>query len=299
MNSWLLFSLLAPLLWAFSNVIDSAARRHFVKSDLAMSWLASLTRLPIIPLFFWWGGFQVPALGTVLWLILAGLLWTLPFILYYKSLAFEETSRVVLFLEFLPMLTMVIAYGFIGEKLTLIQGLAFVVILLGNVLAAFRRGIGRWHFSKAFALMMLANLGWALGDVLFKKHAAGFDNFFVPAAFYAMGMFLFALMFCVHPKVLRSMTHPFRGLPSRAWKLIILDEATGLLGTFAFAYALTLGPASLTAVLTGIQPIAAFLISLVLARTIPEITREEVTKSALSFKGIAFVLVAIGLWMLS
>lgn len=299
MTSWLFFSLAAPLLWSFCNVIDSAVRRHFVKSDLAMSWLASLTRLPLIPLFFWWGGFELPGISTSLWLILSGIFWTLPFIFYYKSLSFEETSRVVLMLEFLPVLVLGIAFILIGETLSSLQGVAFVIILLGNMMAALRRGTEKWHWSKAFILMMLANLGWGLGDVIFKKHAAAFDNFFVPFTLYSVGMLLFALIFFVHPKTLRAITHPFQDLPARAWKLILVDQTGGILGTIAFAYALTLGPASLTAVVSGIQPLAAFGFSLVLARFIPEITREEVTKSALTLKGLAFVLVVMGLWILS
>ncbi|MFH0820311.1 MAG: DMT family transporter [Candidatus Peregrinibacteria bacterium] len=299
MNNWFFFSLAAPLLWAFCNVIDTTARRHFVKSDVALSWLASITRLPLIPILFWLGGWQIPALGTALGLLVAGLFWLLPFAFYYKALATEETSRVILFLELQPVFTLGIAFVLIGEKLTGIQGWAFLLILLGNLMAALKHFEGKWHFSKAFAFVLLAGAGWALSDVLFKKYAANFDNYFASAAIYSLGMFFLAPMLMVRREWFKSIVSHFRGLSRRIWKFLAFDIIAGLLGTLVFSYALTLGKASLTMVVSGMQPLFVFVLGLILIRFIPEVAREDMSKSALGLKGFAFALMVIGLWMLS
>ena len=99
MNSWLFFSLLTPFFWGFSNAMDTAVRRHFLKSDLAATVFLAFTRLPLILAFFLIFPLENLSGSAVLWMIFGGLLWMVPFILYYRSMAFEEASRVVLLLQ--------------------------------------------------------------------------------------------------------------------------------------------------------------------------------------------------------
>ena len=83
MNTWLLFALLAPLLWGLTNVIDGALRRHFVKSDWALTWMVAVTRLPFVILFFLIGGIEIPSIFVILVMFLGGVLWTFPMLFYY------------------------------------------------------------------------------------------------------------------------------------------------------------------------------------------------------------------------
>src|SRR3989338_9639822 len=102
MSEWFFSDILAPILGACSNVIDTGVRRNYVGSDSALTWFFCAIRLiPVIVLIFIFGyQFEI---NSSFWLIFfAGIFWTVPFYFYYKALNSEETSRVVLFMQTLP-----------------------------------------------------------------------------------------------------------------------------------------------------------------------------------------------------
>ena len=133
MNSWLLFALLTPVLWGFANVMDSAIRRNYVKNDFAMSWFLGITRIPFIIAFFAMDRFSLPSAPLAIGMLIAGVFWLAPFSFYYKALEFEETSRVVLLIQMIPVFVLLLGFFVIGERLTALQAAAFVFLLLGNL----------------------------------------------------------------------------------------------------------------------------------------------------------------------
>ncbi len=298
MNSWLFFALLAPLLWAFTNIFDGALRRHFIKSDFALTWIAAVSRLPFVIIFFWIGGFEIPALPVLLLMFLGGMLWTGPMALYFKAIEFEEPSRVALLLQMMPIFTLLIAYLLLGETLSTIQAIAFGILITAGVLAAIKQTGKGWHFSKAFVLVLIAGLLWAFSDVLFKKFELVFSNFFAAFAIYFFGSFLVSIFSMFNKKGRKSILSYFSNLPIRAWLMLIGSMLAGICGSISFAYALTLGKASLTAVIIGAQPLIVFILGLLFARFISEIRKEDTSKNALILKAISFGLVIVGLVVL-
>lgn len=298
MNSWLIFALFAPVLWGFSNVLDAAIRRNFVKNDSAMTFFLALTRLPFIIVFFIITGFKIPPVQAVIFMLIGGVFWMLPFIFYYKALEFEEPSRVVLLMQTAPIFVLLISFFAINETLTAYQLLAFVLIIVGGVFAAIKKLKGIWRFSKAFWLVIFATFLWAASDVIFKKFEPEFFTFLNGFAFYFLGSFLAApLLLAVSPdrgKILKS----FSGLPRRAWTLLITDQISGISGSLTFAYALTLGKASLTSALISIQPIVVILFSIILSRFIKEVILEDLSKTTLIFKGASLLFILAGLLFL-
>ena len=298
MNSWLFFALLAPLLWAFTNIFDGALRRHFIKSDFALTWMAAVSRLPFVIIFFWIGGFEIPVLPVMLFMFLGGMLWTGPMALYFKAIEFEEPSRVALLLQMMPIFTLLIAYLLLGEILTTIQAIAFGILIAAGVLAAIKQTDKKWHFSKAFILVLIAGLLWAFSDVLFKKFELHFSNFFAAFAIYFFGSFLISLISIFNKKGRKKVLSYFSNLPTRAWLMLVGSMLAGICGSVSFAYALTLGKASLTAVFIGTQPLITFLLGLIFTKFISEIRKEDTSKSALMLKAISFSLIIVGLVVL-
>ncbi|MBI4994875.1 DMT family transporter [Candidatus Peregrinibacteria bacterium] len=146
MNTWLIFALLAPVFWGFSNVLDAAIRREFVKNDSAMTVFLAASRLPFIIAFFLIVGVKIPPIQAVIFMIIGGALWMFPFIFYYKALEFEEPSRVVLLMLTAPIFVLSISFFAINETLTIYQLLAFILIIVGGVFAAIKKLEGRIFF---------------------------------------------------------------------------------------------------------------------------------------------------------
>lgn len=295
MNQWIIYALTAPALWGLSNVFDSALRKHHIKSEVALMWLAAISRFPFVLVFFWIGGFEVPQLSTLLWMLLGGALWTLPLVFYYKAMEFEEPSRVALLAQMIPIFTLLIAYFALGERLFFSQGIAFALLIAGGIFAAMKHSERKWHMSKAFLLMLIASFLWASSDVLFKKFEVSFNHFVSAFAIYFFGSFLVSLFILFHKDGRQKILSHFRGLPARAWGMVGVTQIAGIGGSIVFAYALTLGKASLTSVLIGIMPLMALVFGLLLAPWISEVHKEDVSKKTLLLKGASFALIIIGL----
>ena len=295
MTTWLLLALAAPLLWGSTNVLDGALRKNFVKSDLALTWIMAILRLPFVVVFFLVAGFEVPSASTVIFMFTGGILWMAPVFIYYKALEKEDPSNVALLLQMLPLTLLIMAYFVLGEGLSAMQGIAFIFLIIGGGLASIKKLKGIWHFSAAFYLVGLACILWSTSDVIFKKFEPEFSNFLSAFAIYFLASFLASLFIFALPSGRVKLLGHFKKLPKRAWFMIITTVVAGVGGSFVFAKALTLGKAALTSVLIGIQPFFVIGLGLFLGLFIPEIHKEDLSKKALVFKGISFVFIILGL----
>lgn len=299
MTLWLFFGLLGPILWGTSNVLGGTIRRKYVKNDFALTWFLAVMRLPFVIGLFLVHPVHLTFNSSSVLMMLGGILWVFPFILYYYALNFEEASRVALFLQFVQVFTLIGSFIFLHERFTLNQWLAFALLFSGGILAAFKRSNGKWHFSKFIILIALACVCWASSDILFRKASLEIGDFWTSFSWYFLGSFLVAPLMMIIPKYSREMFSHFKGLSRHGYILLFVDQFIGTLGSVFFAYALSAGLASLTGVLQAVQPLAAFTMALILPRFIREIDHENTSQGTLVLKGISFVLILAGLIALS
>lgn len=290
---WLFFALLAPFFWGFSNPMDGALRRNWFKNDLVLTSLCAITKLPVAICFLVLFGEGIIFGWSFVWIFFAGMLWMLAFVFYYRSLQIEEVSRVILILQFQPIIIFLIAAVMIQESLNFGQFTAFLLIFVGSVLAAFKKTKSKWHFSKAFVFILLADFMWSFSDVIFKKYAVYFPNFWAAFGVELLGSSLLGGLLFFLPRY-RSLYRSFK-VSTKGWIVFFVSAFFSILGSLFFAYALTLGKASLTTVVIGLQPLFAVIFGLFLNRLIKEIPPESITKSDLVIKFSSFVLILIGL----
>lgn len=295
MNNWLLFSILAPLFWGLTNPLDGGLRRYFITDDygfmwftMAMRWVFALIACFFLPLHF--------VFGVAFWgMVLAGLLWVLPFVFYFKALALEDSSRVSILLQMLPLCVLILAFILLGETLDVREFLGFLLILGGGIMAAFKHSEGKWSFSKAFWLTLLATFLWSLSDVLFKYFRPDFVNFSSAFFIYFVGGGLPILLLLFLPGERKKMTKYIRAMPLRAWLMLLISLLAGVSGTLLFTQALLIGDAALTAVFVGLQPLFAFLFALIISRLIKEVPAEDLSGINLILKAGALLVIFIGL----
>lgn len=299
MNLWLISALIASCLWGFCNVIDGAVRRHFLKSDFAATWFLAASRLPVILVLWALVPMQLPGVTAVFWMLIAGMLWIWPFIFYYKAMEFEEPSRVALLLEMINIFTLAFAFLLLNERLTVLQFIAFALLLLGGAAASIKHKLGEFRMSKAIFYILFACALWGLSDILFKKYAPAFPGFASAFSFYMFGSFLPSLGLLALPAVTRALRRNLDSMNRRGWIMFTVDQVAGISGTLFFAYALTLGKASLTSVILSIQTLFALGFGLLLCRFIPEVHKEDIGKENLFLKAISFVFIVAGLLIIN
>ncbi len=295
---WLLAALASTFLWAMSNVLDAALRRHFIKDDVTITWMAGLLDLPFIFFFVWWGGLEFPSPFVTAMIFLAGALWVLPEILYFRAIETEDASRIALLIQLMPISTLLIAYFILGETLNFFQGIAFIILIIGGTLAALKRRLGGLRLSKSLILIAFASILWSLSDVLFKKFEMAFFNFEAAFSIYFISSFVASLaLFLYSKRKKRAEPHVVK-MNQRGWWMLIATVICGNLGSLAFAYALTLKEASLTAVIVGVQPLIVLIFGFLLSPFIKEIKREPLNKDDLILKGFSFIFIFLGIVLL-
>jgi drug/metabolite transporter (DMT)-like permease len=132
---------------------------------------------------------------------------------------------------------------------------------------------------------------WALSDVLSTSRAVFWHVQECLLFTLAAGCLLCLLYFA---KVKINQKH-MTGLGFRAWSILSVTFVSGILGSIAVAYALTLGKASLTTVFAGLQPLFAFIFGVIFVSFIKEIPKESMTRSDIIFKALSLVFILAGL----
>ncbi len=220
------------------------------------------------------GGRQFAFWGMLAY-VLDGLAW----IFYYQSLTYGPISIVGTLSAAYPAITVLLARAFLGEELTVPQGLGVGVVLLGCLALAWSpadgRGSsnGRWKLLAGAALVI-----WGVSGTLI-RYSYGFPNAHEAnlALFIAIGGLLTLGTYGVLKGAARS--------GSRAeWLRSAGPMSTMALGGLLVAVAYKHGPASLVTPLAGAYPVVTIAFAWALLKERP---------TGLQWGGIAAVLLGM------
>lgn len=135
------------LLWSLASAAFAAATAILAKIGITgvNSNLATAVRTTVIVVFTWGIAFATNPPGavwtlprrTVLFLVLSGLATGLSWLCYFRALQLGEASRVAPIDKLSVALVLVFAAIFLGERLTLLQGVGALLIVAGAVVLAF------------------------------------------------------------------------------------------------------------------------------------------------------------------
>ena len=255
--------------------------------------------------------------------LLAGGLFLLTLIFWYKALHQSEATRVVPIVgALIPIFSFILSYIFLGQVLTERQFLAFIVLIIGGVLISIKHT--RFYYLGEVSQRFKKIFGNIFGPI----HAQ-----YRPTRRLIFNSLTSALLFAAYYVLIKYIytTQPFIGgfVWSRMgsfigvlfilfvpdWRRMIFDYQKGIktpknLGFFlgvrilaavAFImlnWAIFLGNVALINSIQGTQYIFLLLIVIFLSRRFPKILEEELGKGVLMQKIIGAALVGLGLYML-
>jgi drug/metabolite transporter (DMT)-like permease len=98
-----------------------------------------------------------------------GMLIVFSVLFYFYALSYDDASSVVPFYQTIPVFAFILGYLFLGETITVSQGVASLVIILGALVLSFDFGSDARRFKKEVVILMLgASFLYALNGVIFK-----------------------------------------------------------------------------------------------------------------------------------
>lgn len=255
--------------------------------------------------------------------LLAGLLFLVTLVFWYKALHQSEATRVVPIVGALtPVFSFILAYIFLGESLSERQFLAFFVLIIGGVLISVKRT--RFYVIKEVMESFRKKFGAILGPIHARYRPAErlILNSVVSAFFFASYYVLIKHIYSAQPFIgafVWSRFGSFIGVLAILlvpdWRRMIIMHQRGAkspknLGFFlgvrlaaaaAFImlnWAISLGNVALINSLQGVQYVFLILIVFFLSTRYPKYLKEELGGGVLIQKTLGVALISLGLYML-
>ena len=295
--SWVVFAFSGPVLWAISVHLDKyLVERFFKESNVAVMLLftafVGVLLLPFIWLYE--PSVTAPGLGSIALIILAGILYMAAMLLYLQALQTEEASVVAPYFQAGPLFGYGLAYLVLGETLTGRQLAGGVLIVLGALSVSVRFAYGARMFKTRLAVLMLTcGFAGALAGLIFKIFALDVEFWTTTFWMYASEA-IFGCALLLVPTYRRQLLATLRVNTAALLSINGSNELINLGGGLGNRYALMFAPLSIVQAIGSTTTLFVFAFGVVLSLLWPGLGREDQSGRELLKKGIAAVLVAVG-----
>jgi uncharacterized membrane protein len=295
--SWVIFAFSGPVLWAVSVHLDKyLVERFFKESDVAVLLLfTAFVGVLLLPLIWYYEpSVTNPAAGSIALIILSGILYMGAMLLYLQALQSEEASVVAPFFQASPLFGYVLAYAVLGETLSGRQMAGGALIVIGALIVSVRfdRGL-RVFKARLAALMLTCGFMMALSGLIFKIFALEVE-FWTTTFWLFVGEGLFGCALLLVPSYRRQFVAVLRANTAALLSINGSNELINLGGGLGNRYALMFAPLSIVQAIGSTTTLFVFAFGIVLSVLFPHLGRENLSGRELAQKGIAAVLVAIG-----
>jgi drug/metabolite transporter (DMT)-like permease len=318
---WLFITISAYFINAGVYVADKFLLSKKIHSSIAYAFYVgvwSVFNVFLLILVPW----QAPSLQELTLDLLAGFLFLVTLVFWYKALHQSEASRVVPIVGALvPIFSFILSFVFLGESLSQQQFIAFIILIFGGVLISIK------HTKVYLYRKVINRVREVIGDI-FGKVPAGVQptsrllvNSVAAAVFFATYYVLMKYIYMYQPFVgsfVWSRLGSFIGVlfmlfvPN--WRYLIVEQQKGaktpknlfffltirLLAAAAFIminWAISLGNVAIVNALQGVQYLFLFVIILIVSARYPKVLNEQLGGGVLLQKLIGTIMVCLGLYL--
>lgn len=280
---------MAAFLWAVSNTIDK-----FILTKLVREPLLPLIILGILGLVAATSIYLVFGLSYLSYLnigiaIIAGVIYVVSIILYFKALKLEEVSRVVPLWYLAPLFILILAASFLNEAFTPLKYFGIVSLVMGAFLLSIKKF--KINFSKAFWFMILSALCISINAIL-SKYLLNITDFWTIFSWTRIGSFMATvpIMYFYFNELKKTVKRN----GNKVVYAISISESLNLIATLSITIATSLGFVTLVDALSSLHPLFLLIFTVLLSVFYPKLLKEEITKSTLLLKFVAIIMIVIG-----
>ncbi len=282
-------SFVSTALYAGSNILDSFFSNKIVTYVTPLIFLSSLFGLIITPIVWFFSPPQIlplPLFAILLAIVGIQIAYQYP---YYWSLRLTDTSVVTSLFSLGKIITPLIAFFLLGERLSESQYIGFILIICSAT--ALTLDIKKLRFNTAFYLMLFTSLILSISAILEKylyNHGVGWGSVIIYIALLQFFISGLCMLIPKHKKELATLFGNVRriGVP------YLLEEMGTWGGDVTSAWGLFLIPVSVLRALGSTQPLFVLAYTLLFERKLPDYFKED---GELPLKKITFyVLIVLG-----
>jgi drug/metabolite transporter (DMT)-like permease len=287
---WILFSILAALCWSVINIVDKYVLTKWIKHPSVPIVILSILGVVASIIVFSVRGLTSLSYLNIFLVLLAGIFHLLAYVFYFKALKGEEVSRIVPLFYLSPVFVLFLAAIFLDEVFAPITYLGIFLLIIGAILISLKN-FSKISFNKSFWLMILSAIVLSVNSILI-KHLLNFTDYWTIFAYERIGILIGAI-----PIIYLYMPELINTVKEYGKKVVIVlssAEILNLLAVLFITIATSVGYVTLVNALSSVQPLFVLLFTVTLSIFYPSILKEEISKSAISLKLLAIVLMFIG-----
>ena len=293
--NWIFLSLLAPLFWASSNFVDKYILGKYTKGIFDFVFFSTITSWIFFAAIFLFVG--VPEINLYSLIpVGTGMILIYSYGFYGKALEQGDTSSLVILFKLIPVITVILAFAFLGQALSSNELLGFVAVLAGATMVSFEKSRG--IFIKGFGMILIAILMWSVMTLLidYGLTKMTFWDYFMLDNF---GSVLAGLTMFIVPSVRRQVIEGIKTARLGKYVWFSWNNILDFLGQMSIKKALAIAPsAGLVTVVMQVQSFYAILIGILLTLLIPSVIKEDILAPTLIKKSIGAAIMFSGVYIL-
>ncbi|MFA5129978.1 MAG: DMT family transporter [Patescibacteria group bacterium] len=246
---WLVLSLLAPLLWAITNLIDDDLILHRLKQPFVIVGITGLFAGIPAAYFLATGAFHVPSWPIIVFGLMTGVVNLAVYYPYFRALQTTNPESAILFWNLAPVLVAVFAFIFLGERLSIVKYVAIGLIILSTIIIESSHVEFKPHGNaKALRWMILASCCTAI-QYLMEKKLYEMSGAQVGITLICIGSFVCGMLVFLSRKNRKIISKAFS---KNGW-LLTLNQSLDVGAAICSNFAISLGAVSLVSALQGAQ----------------------------------------------
>ena len=238
-------------------------------------------------------------------IILAGAIYTVSAIPYFKALEIEESTNLGIFIQLAPIMYLVLGWVFLNESFSPYHLIAIPVILLAPLIIVINaRKNSRKVKARAVLYAFIYVLFAVVGNLIFIEINGMETNelgFIGGTAFFYIGMGISnTIIMASKPKWRKRFTNVSKKHKAKLYVPMIFSFILNVTRNLAYRYGLVLAPtvAIASAASDSAEPIIIFFLGILLTLIWPKFGREKLDRKTIITHLIATALVVIGIVLL-
>lgn len=297
--NWLSIVIIAHLIFAIVYVIDKIVISKIKLEPIVYAFYVGLLSAFVLVLIPF--GFELLSVAYITISLIAGVLFILGVLLVYNAFRSNDVSEIApIFGAAVPIFTLLLALLFLGERLTLVELIAFVLLIIGGMVMMSNNN---YHTKKKMFLerggivaiggAFLIAISYVLSKMVFQQYS--FIGAFI---WIRLGSVVGALLLLVKSDNRQLIFRKVHKLKFSTAGLISFNKLLSAGAFILLNYAIYLGSVSLVNALQGVQYVFLLLIAIMLSRKFPQVLKEELNSKIVVRKIIAIILIGLGLSLL-
>lgn len=289
--SWIIWATAGYFLNAVAVAVDKALLgRRELASPAAYTLTISVLGLMVLVLVPF--GFEFGGPYTVLWGLLSGCAFTLGLWFMFMVLKHGEASRVPAFIGALgPVFVFMFSYVILGERLTVVGVVAFILLVAGGFLmVGGKGGLSGRHLWLAVASAAVFGVAYVLLKLTFDQ-----TTFITALVWSRLGAFLFSLLLLLVPGTWQAFRAGIKDSGNGVKTSFIGGQLSGAVAGLMNSYAVSMASVTLVNALQGVQYVFLLGMAIVVSTSFPQFFRDEFTGNVLWRKLAGTVVIVAGL----